>query len=210
MEGAADVLMVPDPTTFRTLPWAPGTPAGCCATSTFADGRPVPFCDPPALSSGVLRTGLAERGYDFMAGLEVEFHVFKLETTRGCNRTRSTQHGPAGRWPIDVSLLSPGYQYLTEQRYDLIEPVVDILRSRRRQALGLPLRTMEVRAGARASSNSPSDRRGRPGPCRQHGPVSQRGEARSRGGTAIHATFMSRPKHRQYGHRRAAGTCTSR
>ena len=25
MEGAADALMVPDPTTFRTLPWSPGT-----------------------------------------------------------------------------------------------------------------------------------------------------------------------------------------
>lgn len=25
MQGAADVLMIPDPVTFRTLPWAPGT-----------------------------------------------------------------------------------------------------------------------------------------------------------------------------------------
>src|ERR1700743_3877664 len=25
MEGAADALMVPDPATFRTLPWSPGT-----------------------------------------------------------------------------------------------------------------------------------------------------------------------------------------
>ncbi|MEV9090281.1 hypothetical protein AB0087_29570, partial [Klebsiella pneumoniae] len=42
MEGAADVLMVPDPTTFRTLPWAPGTGWMLCDLY-FADGRPVPF-----------------------------------------------------------------------------------------------------------------------------------------------------------------------
>src|SRR5262245_21339884 len=42
MEGAADVLMVADPTTFRVLPWAPTTGSMLCDLY-FADGRPVPF-----------------------------------------------------------------------------------------------------------------------------------------------------------------------
>ena len=42
MEGAADVLMVADPTTFRVLPWAPATGWLLCDIY-FADGRPVPF-----------------------------------------------------------------------------------------------------------------------------------------------------------------------
>ena len=32
MQGAADFIMVADPSTFRVLPWAPA-PAGCCAIS---------------------------------------------------------------------------------------------------------------------------------------------------------------------------------
>ena len=39
MEGAADVLMVADPTTFRVLPWAPTTGWLLCDLH-FADGRP--------------------------------------------------------------------------------------------------------------------------------------------------------------------------
>ena len=42
MEGAADVLMVADPLSFRVLPWAPGTGWLLCDLY-FADGRPVPF-----------------------------------------------------------------------------------------------------------------------------------------------------------------------
>jgi glutamine synthetase len=48
--------------------------------------------------------------------------------------------------PPDVSLLSHGYQYLTEQRYDQMEPALDIFR-RDILALGLPLRSVEVEFG---------------------------------------------------------------
>src|SRR5260221_766203 len=48
--------------------------------------------------------------------------------------------------PPDVSLLSHGYQYLTEQRYDQMEPVLEIIR-RDIVALGLPLRSIEVEFG---------------------------------------------------------------
>lgn len=76
MEGAADVLMVADPTTFRVLPWAPATGWVLCDLY-FNDGRPMPFA-----TRGLYRKVLDElghRGHDFVAGLEVEFHIFRLD-----------------------------------------------------------------------------------------------------------------------------------
>jgi glutamine synthetase len=138
MEGAADVLMVADPTTFRVLPWSPTTGWVLCDIY-FADGRPIPFST-RQLFRKVL-DGLGKRGYDFVAGLEVEFHLFKLDDSR----MAPEDAGQPGQ-PPQVSLLSHGYQYLTEQRYDQMEPALDIIR-RNVIALGLPLRSMEVEFG---------------------------------------------------------------
>lgn len=183
MRGAADVLMVADPATFRVLPWTPGTGWVLCDVH-FADGAPVPFAtrhiERRALSL------LAEAGYDYVAGLEVEFHIFKLLDPR-------LAPGDAGQpgAPPEVGLLNKGYQYLTELRYDELDPVLDILR-RDLLALGLPLRTLEVEYGP-----SQCEFTFRPGVgldpadtmillrsavkqiCRRHG---------------FHATFMCRPR----------------
>ncbi len=183
MEGAADVLMVADPTTFRVLPWAPGTGWLLCDLY-FSDGRPVPFATRNLYASVLDR--LAKRGYDFVAGLEVEFHIFKLENPK-CRRSMPGQPGT----PPEVSLLSHGYQYLTEQRYDQMEPVLEIIR-RDVLALGLPLRSVEVEFGpsqceftfAPAKGLAPADnmvlfRSAVKQIARRHG---------------FHATFMCRPK----------------
>lgn len=138
MQGAADVLMIPDPSTFRVLPWAPETGWVLCDVH-FADGRPVPFAT-RNLFKKVLGD-LEKRGYDFVAGLEVEFHIFNVEN----NRMKPEDAGQPGT-PPDVSLLSHGYNYLTEQRYDQMEPVLEIIR-RDVMALGLPLRSVEVEYG---------------------------------------------------------------
>ena len=138
MEGAADVLMVADPTTFRVLPWAPETGWLLCDLY-FADGRPVPFATRHLYRKALDQLG--QRGYDFVAGLEVEFHIFKLEDAK----MSPEDAGQPGQ-PPSVSLLSHGYQYLTEQRYDQMEPVLEIIR-RDVLALGLPLRSVEVEFG---------------------------------------------------------------
>jgi glutamine synthetase len=183
MEGAADVLMVPDPLSFRVLPWSPQTGWLLC-DMYFADGRPVPFATRHLYRSAL--AGLEKRGYGFVAGLEVECHIFKLEDAK-------TSPGHAGQpgQPPEVSLLSHGYQYLSEQRYDQMEPVLEIIR-RDIVSLGLPLRSIEVefspsqceftfmpRQGMEPADNMILLRSAVKQICRRHG---------------YHATFMCRPK----------------
>ena len=138
MQGAADVLMRADPSTFRVLPWAADTGWVLCELE-FQDGRPVPFCTRQICRRSL--EALGKQGYEFVAGLEVEFHVFKILH----ENLKPSDAGQPGT-PPDVELLTSGYQYLTEQRYDLIDPVVEILRKNLEQ-LGLPLRSFEVEFG---------------------------------------------------------------
>jgi glutamine synthetase len=136
LEGAADILMMPDASTFRVLPWAPETGWVLCDLR-LQDGRPLPYD-----SRAVLRSALERLGdYEFIAGLEVEFHVFRITDAN----LRPSDAGQPGTAP-DVELLTTGYQYLTEQRYDLIDPVVQLLRAGL-ESLGLPLRSFEVEFG---------------------------------------------------------------
>jgi glutamine synthetase len=98
--------------------------------------------------------------------------------------------GQPGR-PPTVRLLSHGYQYLTEQRFDQMEPALEIIR-RDVLALGLPLRSVEVEFGpsqceftfAPSKGLTPADnmvlfRSAVKQIARRHG---------------YHATFMCRPK----------------
>lgn len=141
MQGGGDLLMVADPTTFKVLPWAPTTGWLLCDLY-FADGRAVPFATRGLLRAVLERLGA--RGFDFKAGLEVECHVFKVEDPR----LRPADAGSPGQpgEPPAVSLLTQGYQYLTEQRFDQMEPALELIR-RDLTALGLPLRSIELEYG---------------------------------------------------------------
>jgi glutamine synthetase len=138
MEGGGDFVMVADPSTFRILPWANKTGWLLCDIY-FTNGKPVQY-SARARCRDALAT-LAKAGFDFLAGLEVEFHLFKIEDPR----LRPTD----ATWPPEapeVSLLTQGYQYLTESRFDMLDPAVEILR-RGIEQLGLPLRSIEVELG---------------------------------------------------------------
>ncbi|HEY6383552.1 MAG TPA: glutamine synthetase family protein [Pseudolabrys sp.] len=138
MEGGGDFVMVADPSTFRILPWANKTGWLLCDIY-FTNGKPVPY-SARARCRDALAT-LAKAGFDFLAGLEVEFHLFKIEDPR----LRPSD----ATWPPEapeVSLLTQGYQYLTESRFDMLDPAVEILR-RGIEQLGLPLRSIEVELG---------------------------------------------------------------
>ena len=137
-QGGGDVIMVPDPATFRMLPWAPGTAWMLCDLY-HGDGQAVEIAPRHIARDAVAK--LAARGYDFVSGLEIEFHLTRLVDPR-------LEPGDAGQpgTPPLVSLLHQGYAYLTEQRFDRIEPILDIMR-RDCQALGLNLHSLEIEFG---------------------------------------------------------------
>jgi glutamine synthetase len=138
MQGGGDFVMVADPTTFRILPWANKTGWMLCDIY-FPNGQPVPFSTRARCRDALAM--LAKAGFDFVAGLEVELHLFKLTNPR---------LAPAdATWPPeapDVGLLTQGHQYLTESRYDMLDPAVELLR-RGIEQIGLPLRSVEVELG---------------------------------------------------------------
>jgi glutamine synthetase len=138
MEGGGDMLMIADPSSFRVLPWAPRTGWLLCDIY-FADGRPVPFATRHLYRQALRRA--ADAGFDFKVGLEVEFHVFKLDDPRLAPED-ATWPGEAPR----VSFISQGYAYLTETRFDQNEPILEAVR-RDVVALGLPLRSVEIELG---------------------------------------------------------------
>jgi glutamine synthetase len=138
MEGAADMLLVADPATFRILPWAHKTGWLLCDLY-FPSGKPVTFSTRQLLRDQLER--LAKAGFTYMAGLEVEFHLFRLENPRLAPTDAA--------WPAEapeVSLISQGFQLLTETRYDLIDPIIEVLR-RDLGGLALPLRSVEQELG---------------------------------------------------------------
>ena len=138
MTGAGDILMVPDPATFRTLPWSPKS-AWIFCDPHLKSGASIEFSPRHVLKAAIAK--LAARNMALVVGLEVEFHVFERIDARSAH-TDATMPGQ----PPLTRNLTQGYQFLTEQHYDVLEPVMDDLR-RNSQALGLPVRSMEVEMG---------------------------------------------------------------
>lgn len=140
LRGAADFVLIPDPATFRVLPWAAKTGWMLCDIY-FRDGTAVPLS-----TRQILRDQLATcrtQGYELVTGLEVEFHVFKRRDGDAAIAPAAATH--PGR-PPEVGLLAHGYQYLTETRYDEMEPVAEEIR-RGLEPLALGLRSIEVEFG---------------------------------------------------------------
>ena len=136
MTGFPDVVLVPDPATFQVLPWAPGT-AWCLSDMYFSNGKPVPFSTRAVMRNQLDR--LEAAGFDYIAGLEVEFYILQRESP--VNRIDPTQTG----WPpppFDVKVSEQGYQYLSETRLAGVNDILTILRDNL-EAIGLPIRTME-------------------------------------------------------------------
>jgi glutamine synthetase len=138
MGGAGNFVMVADPETFRVLPWAENTGWVLC-DCYFPNGKKVPIA-----TRGLYREALAKlagAGFDYLAGLEVEFHLFKIDDLQLAPETLT--------WPAEparVSHTTHGYQYLTEGRYDQVAAILDVLR-KSVAALGLPLQSLEVEFG---------------------------------------------------------------
>lgn len=138
MTGASDLVMVPDPDSFKILPWAPDNAWMLCDIYN-TDGTAHRFSTRGLLANAL--HDMAKSGLSFITGLEVEFHVF-----RSLDVPLNLQDAGQPGAPPRVGLLAQGYQYLTEDIYDQLEQVFALIR-KNALALGLPVRSFEVEFG---------------------------------------------------------------
>ncbi len=138
MTGASDLLLVPDPTTYRRLAWAPHSAWVLCDVAQ-ADGAAIPFASRTVLRSAIDR--LAAQNMALICGLEVEFHVFRIED----NCMTHDEGGIPGAAPKTLPL-NHGYQLLSDNHYSAAEDLLDDIR-RTATAMGLSVRSAEVEFG---------------------------------------------------------------
>jgi len=132
--GFPDVILVPDPSTFVMLPWADRTGWMLCDVY-FGNGQPMPLDGRGALRRQL--ASLASAGYDFVAGLEVEFYIVSLS-----GGPLSPENAGFTPPPPPVSVFERGYQYLSEVRLDSMTSTLEVLRDAL-GAVGLLPRSME-------------------------------------------------------------------
>uniref|UniRef100_UPI001BDD7DC4 glutamine synthetase family protein n=1 Tax=Pseudonocardia lacus TaxID=2835865 RepID=UPI001BDD7DC4 len=186
--GAGDVVLVPDPTTFRVLPWSRRTGL-LLADLHHPDGRAVPFCTRALLRSQLDR--LAERDLALTVGTELEFHVLAPADAPfdALDAERTNRPGRPGAAPA-VRPTTPGAQLLKADTLDGVDGLVEELH-RGLTLLDLPLRSIELEFGpsqfevtldagdaAKVADDVVLCRTAIKQVCRRQG---------------LHATFMSRP-----------------
>jgi glutamine synthetase len=139
-EFASNLMLLCDPESFRQLPWTPKT-GWMLGQPWFQDGQPVELDTRRVLQRALAR--LAEAGFAMKCGLEIEFHIYRIESS-------NAQLDPAqADWPgapPAVSMIHPGYNLLTETWYDMAEEPLRIVQ-KTAQALGLPLLSLEIELG---------------------------------------------------------------
>src|SRR5690242_18099517 len=137
MTGSPNLTIVPDPSTFRALPWAPGVGWILC-DEYFNTGVPFHFSPRHLLRKQLRR--LQEKGMGYVVGLEIEWYLLRL-----AEEQLSDEHvgapGMRGR-PVRTVPPEPGYSYHSESNMDLMQPVLTALADAF-EKIDLPLRSVE-------------------------------------------------------------------
>jgi glutamine synthetase len=137
---ANNLVLLPDPESFCQLPWTAST-GWMRAQPWFQDGQAVELDTRRLLQRALAR--LAQHGFALRCGLEVEFHIYKLQDAQAqLDPALAAWPGP----PPAVSLVHPGYNLLSEAWFDLAEEPLRIVQHTA-QALGLPLCSLEIELG---------------------------------------------------------------
>jgi glutamine synthetase len=137
MTGSPNLTIVPDPSTFRVLPWAPGTAWVLC-DEYFNSGVPFHFSPRHLLRTQLQR--LANKGMDLCVGLEIEWYL--LRAAQGeLGDDNIGLPGVRGQ-PIKTAPAEPGFSYHSESNMDLMQPVLSALADHF-ETIGLPLRSIE-------------------------------------------------------------------
>jgi glutamine synthetase len=165
---ASNLMLLPDPASFKQLPWAQGTGWLRCQP-WFQDGTPVPL-DTRRMLQLALAKLAAAAGFGMVCGLEVEFHIYRIKdnhTARPGPRAGRLAR-PAARGQHDPPRLQPAGRELD------------------RHGRGAAAHRAAHRAGAGPAAAVAGDRTGpepgrggvrrhrRADRRRQHGAVSQR------------------------------------
>ncbi|MBS7808528.1 glutamine synthetase family protein [Variovorax sp. PCZ-1] len=137
---ASNFMVKPIPESFRQLPWAEKT-GWLQAQMIGSDGHPLTVDSRSILQKAL--SLLEEKSYGMRCGLEIEFHIYKIENAR-------PQTDPElAAWPglpPAVSMIHPGYRLLSERWLDRADEPLQIVR-KTCAALGLPLTSLEVEFG---------------------------------------------------------------
>jgi glutamine synthetase len=137
LTGSPNLIVVPDPATFRMLPWDKDVAWVLCDTY-FTNGKPFPFCPRQLLARQLAR--VAERGWRMTVGLEVEWYLVKVVT----GEVAPDNIGAPGVRPRPIATRAPepGFAIHGEHGLDLMQPVLIELADAYGK-LGLPLRSIE-------------------------------------------------------------------
>ncbi len=137
MTGFPDVTLVPDPATFRVLPYADRT-GWVLSDPYFANGKPIPLDGRGLLRHQLAR--LAERGLEVHSGLEVELYVTRrAHASIGFDETGLP--GAPGA-ALEVEVIERGYQFLSDSRMDAFAGTIEAIRDGLIDA-GIPPRSIE-------------------------------------------------------------------
>jgi glutamine synthetase len=137
MTGSPNLTIIPDPRTFRVLPWEPQVGWILC-DEYFVGGQPFHFS-----TRQLLRKQLAQiqkQGMRSIVGLEIEWYLTRLAEP-GLNFDHIGHPGLRGR-AVDVRPAEPGFSLHSESNLDQVHAVIATLADSC-EKLNLPLRSIE-------------------------------------------------------------------
>src|SRR2546430_9069750 len=136
MTGSPNLVIVPDPGTFRVLPWAPEIGWVLC-DEYFTSGMPFHFSPRHLLRKQIGR--LASNGMELVVGLEIEWYL--LRAAEPLTDDHIGAPGLRGR-PIKTAPIEPGYVLHSESNLDAMQDVLSGLVAAF-EKIDLPLRSIE-------------------------------------------------------------------
>ncbi len=137
MTGSPNLVIVPDPSTFRVLPWEPDVGWILC-DDYFSSGKPFHFSPRHLLRKQLQR--LRDRSLRCIVGLEVEWYLLRLSEDR-LTEEHIGSPGAKGR-AMRAHPVEPGYSFHSETNLDLMQDPLSRL-ARAYEKLGLPVSSFE-------------------------------------------------------------------
>jgi len=137
MTGSPNLIIVPDPATFRVLPWEPDVGWILC-DEYFVSGKPFYFSPRHLLRRQIER--LAKRGMECRVGLEVEWYLLHLAEEH-LPLDNIGAPGLKCRAP-NVYPVEPGYSFHSETNLDRMQAPLSAV-AEALEKLNLPLRSLE-------------------------------------------------------------------